>query len=488
MSSSISFKGSPTVELLKRSQPVQRGLGHFILAKEGANGRSHMTCLQDTLVALLPRALISRSQAEGVEVGFLEVLESLLIYYSVPMVGGPVFKKIMGRIGCKNFDVKDLTRPLEELNHLPAGQMKHLLPAKAALIISALTLTGIGGEYLINYSKNLMTAHYFKKDKFSDIVNLSGGQMQSPPGESEVVKKAWKRTYETLGACAGLLGVALAMARFGHKLPEWVLKGPVRDGVKTFDFNFKNGAFGLTKNQMASYMALSIPAYLDSARDQLEKWESASRLALVLPYLLSGQDWLEKMIREKFPAITGNAGNGRLYVKNLDDLAKEKIQEVAARMNVHMPDNMAYWSKGQYKEVLDKAAQEFQLPLNSKVVHVLIPLAIGVFGTGLGVGLLNQYWTKRRFQQQVQSNQAPAVENPVQEQPSKPMPVRMPNLGSNMGPDLGLRTGVPWPNTMANADSKLQQPLTQNPFFRPTFQPMGYPLNLPSKEQQVYVG
>src|SRR5262249_42155317 len=157
--------------------PVKRALGYFIEGKEGANGRSHMTCVQDTLVALLPRALISRSQAEGFEVGFLEVLESLLIYYSVPMLGGPLFKKIIGRMRCTDFQVKAVTRPLEELEHLPAGQMKHLLPAKGALIISALTLTGIGGEYLINYSKNLMTAHYFKKDKFSDTVNLSGGQM-----------------------------------------------------------------------------------------------------------------------------------------------------------------------------------------------------------------------------------------------------------------------------------------------------------------------
>jgi len=481
VSSPISFKGSPAVELLKRAQPVQRGLGHFILAKEGANGRSHMTCLQDTLVALLPRAMISRTQAEGVEVGFLEVLESLLIYYSVPMLGGPVFKHIMGRIGCKNFDVKDLTRPLAELGHLPEGQMKHLLPAKGALILSALTLTGIGGEYLINYTKNLMTAHYFNMDQFSQIANLSGGQMQSSPQESQVVKKSWKRVYQTLGACAGLLGSALALARFGHKLPDWVLKGPIRDGVKTFDFNFKNGAFGLTKNQMAAYMALSVPAYLDSARDSLEKWESASRLVLVLPYLLAGQDWLEKLIREKFPAITGNAGNGRLYVKNLDVLAKEKIQEVAGRMNVHLPENMAYWSSAQYKEVLDKAAKEFQAPLGSKIAHVLIPLAIGVFGTGFGVGLVNQYWTKRRFEQQLRQNKQQLAENRSQAagEPFKPVGSPFQNA---------MATGLPAADLM-----KGQSPVVNpSPFFRPVFHSMGYPPHLPASnpavnQQKVYV-
>lgn len=445
----------------------------MILAKEGANGVSHMTCLQDTLVALVPRAMISRSKAEGVEVGFLEVLESLLIYYSVPLLGGKVFKRVMGQIGAKNFDVKDLTRPLDQLAHVPKDQMKHLLPAKAALIISALTLTGVGGEYIINYAKNLVTAHYFKKDKFSDIVNLSQGEMPSNQ-ESDIVKRSKNRIYGTLAACGGLLTFALLLARFGHKLPKWIMNGPLKDGVKTFDFNFKNGAFGLTKQQMGSYMFLSIPAYLDSARDKLETMETASRLAIVLPYLLMGQDWLEKLIREKFPSITADAGNGALRVKNLDELAKEAIEKAAA---THQIDNFNISKLASLpKEALEEAAREFQKPLQSKLTHVLLPLGIGVFGTGVGVGLLNQFWTKRRFQSQVQTNkQAPAPQ-------SQPQPVN------------GTQPAAPAPTpNPASVPSSVQQAamIGQSPFHQPLFQnrtfPPGFAPAAAAGQQQVYV-
>lgn len=461
--SPITFTGSPAVELLKRSQPIKKGVGHLLLAKEGANGVSHMTCLQDTLVALVPRAMISRSKAEGVEVGFLEVLESLLIYYSVPLLGGKVFKKVMGRIGAKDFNVKDLTRPLNQLGHVPPEQMKHLLPAKAALIISALTLTGVGGEYIINYAKNLVTAHYFKKDKFSDIVNLSQGEMPSDQ-ESDIVKRSKNRIYGTLAACGGLLTFALMLVRFGHKLPKWIMNGPLKDGVKTFDFNFKDGAFGLTKQQMGAYMCLSIPAYLDSARDKLETLEAASRLAIVLPYLLMGQGWLEKLIREKFPAITADAGNGVLRVKSMDELAKEAIEKAAAS---HQLDNFNISKFATLpKNVLDDAAKEFQKPLQSKITHVALPLGIGVFGTGIGVGLLNQFWTKRRFQNQLQKTQQPA---PVQNQPpltAPPAPI------------------APAPTAPAAVigQSPFNQPLFQNRNFPPGFIPPAS-----AGQQQVFV-
>lgn len=474
----ISLIGSPTAELLKRSQPLKQAVGNLILAKEGSNGVSHMTCLQDTLVALVPRAMISRSKAEGVEVGFLEVLESLLIYYSVPLLGGKFFRKVMGKIGAKNFDVKDLTRSLDQLGHVNPEQMKHLLPAKAALIITALTLTGVGGEYIINYAKNLVTAHYFKKDKFSDIVNLSKGEMPSNE-ESDIVKKSKQRIYGTLMVCGGLLAGALSLARFGHKLPKWIMEGPLRDGVKTFDFNFKNGAFGLTKQQMGAYMCLSIPAYLDSARDKMETYEVASRLAIVLPYLLMGQDWLEKLIREKFPAITADAGNGALRVKSLDELAVDSITKAAER---HQIDNFNISKFSMLpKNVLEEAAHDFQKPLQSKIAHVAIPLGIGVFGTGAGVGLLIQYWSKQRFKRQLEQNQS-SLQPPIPSQ-NQSVPVQTP-VAQTMPMQMPMQpTAVPQPSFPSAV-------VGQSPFHRPLFQNRAFPEGFAPQakgSQQVYV-
>jgi hypothetical protein len=395
--SQVTFKGFPAATLIKELPPMQRGIGKLLMMKEGQYGRSHMTCLQDTLVALVPKAMISRSKTELSEVGFLEVLESLLIYYSVPLIGGKAFNKLFGALLPKE-DRGLLTKTIKEI---PKTKLRSVLPAKAGIIITALTLTGIGGEYIINYARNLMTAQVFKKDKFSDVVNLSKGTIKT--GEkSSVVEKSRHRIYQVLGICGGLLTASMLGARYGPKImSDGFVKGPLKSMVRFFDFQFHNGSYGLTKNQMGTYMALSVPAYLDSARDKLETWESATRLGIVLPYLLWGQDWIESLIREKFPLITRDAGseNGANRVLSLEELAQEATERALEKKRLcetafqELPAALK-------ADVLQDAAKEFQAPLRAKALHVGIPLAVGVLGTGIGIGLLNRYFTKYRFEQQ----------------------------------------------------------------------------------------
>lgn len=386
--SQVTFTGSPAAQLISKLPLAQRGVGQLLMMKEGQNGRAKVTFIQDTLVALLPKAMVSRSKTELSEVGFLEILESALIYFTAPLIGGPVFKKVFGSLLPKEIDPALLTKPVKEI---PKEQLRHVLPAKAGVIVTALVLTGIGGEYIINYARNLMTARVFKKDKFSDVVNLSQGEMKAGE-QSSVVDKSWKRIYQVLGACAGILGLSLVGAKYAPRMmSKDFVKGPLKSIVKFFDFQFVNGGYGLTKNQMGAYMALSVPAYIDSARDKLEKWESATRLGLVLPYLLWGQDWIEGLIREKFSAITRCGVDGTNRVLSLEELAKEAIQKVTKQCCGNVPNQ---------EVLLQKAAEEFRKPLKAKAFHVGIPLGVGILGTGFGIGLLNRYWTQYRFEKQ----------------------------------------------------------------------------------------
>jgi hypothetical protein len=393
--SQVTFTGSPAAKLISKLPLTQRGVGQLLMMKEGQNGRAKVTFVQDTLVALLPKAMVSRSKTELSEVGFLEILESALIYFTAPMLGGPVFKKVFGSMLPKGIDPALLTKPIKEV---PKDKLRHVLPAKAGVIVTALVLTGIGGEYIINYARNLMTARVFKKDKFSDVVNLSNGELKAGE-QSSVVDKSWKRIYQVIGACAGIFGLSLAGVKYAPKImSEGFIRGPLKSLVKFFDFQFVKGAYGLTKNQMGAYMALSVPAYIDSARDGLEKWESATRLGIVLPYLLWGQDWIEGLIREKFSSITRCGKDGVNRVLSLEELAKESIEK-AIKKGCYSVTDTTNLSKLDPK-LLQAAAQEFRRPLRDKAMHVGIPLGVGILGTGIGIGLLNRYWTKYRFEKQ----------------------------------------------------------------------------------------
>jgi hypothetical protein len=499
---------------------MQRGIGNLLLMKEGNYGRSHITCLQDTLVALVPKAMVSRSKAELSEVGFLEILESALIYYSVPLLGGPGFKKLFGSFLPKKNRAL-LTEPLHELEKqvtsgkLLKDEFHHVLAAKGAIIATGLTLTGIGGEYIINYLRNLLTFRVFNMDKFSDVVNLSHGENKTGQ-KSSVVEKSWHRIQQVLGVCTGILGASLIGARFGPKLfSEKFINGPIKSFINTFDFQFANGAYGLTKNQMGAYMALSVPAYLDSARDNLEKWESATRLGVVLPYLLWGQDWLESFFRENYSSIVETMDNGVNRVKSLEELAHAAIRDTLKEKGIYnsnSPGLKPLNTNELSPDILQAAAEKLKEPLQAKTKHVGIPLAVGVLGTGIGIGLMNRYFTQRRFEKQAMEQQskrshtfiAPPLGNtlPLPQQawksssvtaqrfPQTPSKSTLPRtfLASSTAQPMFQQLvparptpqpSKPWPQSPNGYPSPSSNPplpqsmLTTTPFAYPTFKMMG---------------
>jgi len=341
-----------------------------------------VTFFQNNMVALLPKWVVSRSPLETTEFSFLELAESSLLYFALPFVGNQVFKPLFTKLAQKELG-KAATKETAEMG------------VKAATILSTFGVTLVGGEFMTHYVKNLMTAKIFKKDRFSDIVNLSQGQIQDD-GPSQVVQKCQKRIKQCLAACGGILGASVILAKGSASQKENIFsklfsKPASKSAAFLTDklsFSEKNGKLFLSKHQMRLYMGLAVFAYLDSARDKLERVETATRLALILPYLAFGQGYFENKMLQAFPAFF------KPLLKN-PNLKKPTAKDILSLRE------LADKTMAGAKHIPTQAATDFADPLKRKAVLVGAPLAFGIFGTGIGVGLLNRFWTKYRYNQQL---------------------------------------------------------------------------------------
>ncbi|WP_373530980.1 hypothetical protein [Vampirovibrio sp.] len=431
---------SARVPLILQKMPFwDRTVGNLLHVSEGQNGLSWMSFLRDTSVAWLPKIVVSRSLIEISESTFLEFLESGVIYFSVPVAAKGMHRFFLRQAEQTlngNLSKAHLAMPVHQLRELAAKpgetllkkELPRILAVKAATIVGPMVAVGLGCEYLINYGKNLMTAKVFKKDKFSDVVNLSKGTMKSGE-ESEVVTRSVHRTLATLGLMGGTLLGSLAMARYGHKLPQTPLKGlkeallksnwkklgekvpenPLAAVVKHFDYDSTKGGFSISSNQLRWYMLGSIPAYADAARDKLERVESVSRLAVIMGYLAFGQQALEKgmlsVIKKYRPDLHGamiaDVGpGGKSQVMRLTDVVdkafhKENLAQSGRSIQANSLDGLFH--KADEAALRVASDEQLKRAITGKNVLFGVPMVVGVLGTGVGVTLLNQFWTKYRF-------------------------------------------------------------------------------------------
>ncbi len=391
---------TPEINALLQGLPWGQRLGaKTIKLTEGTQGLSLLKFSQDTLVALLPKLIVARSAIEMTENTFLELAESFIIYFSMPMLAGSVMKRIFHKVAQnpltgKAMKVEHLTTSLEDLNAAHGKQqlsevaLKRVLATKFAIAFGALGVTVASGEYLINYAKNLMTVRFFKKDNFSDIVNLSKGQIdKSKP--SLVEAKAIRRIKECLIATVGLMSGAVAIGITAHRLPLKTLQKI----VSHTDFKYEAGKYGLKRPHMLAFMALAFPAYIDASRDSLERVEAASRLGVVMGYLAFGQEALQKLLVN---------GVKKTYQKETSALKvlteKNEIKTVAELSGEAL--KRARMELGDYASETSIQAHAQSLltkPIAQKNFLFAVPMLTGILGAGIAVGLVNNFWTAYRF-------------------------------------------------------------------------------------------
>lgn len=172
----------------------------IISVQEGGAGLSHVKFFQDTMTGLAPKAAFARSKADLAENSFLELSESLLVYYCPTLLGEKVFRKLYSK-GLNPSLKNKLSTPASELLKNKSLDNKQLMPVKAAIALSCFVIPLI--EFSLNYIKNLMTLKMFKQGNFDNIANLDKTKKSDKVINEKVEKSAKKNILRAGSVFAG---------------------------------------------------------------------------------------------------------------------------------------------------------------------------------------------------------------------------------------------------------------------------------------------
>ena len=448
-------------------RPEQKFMAQILRLNESPMGLSHTIATQHLLMSWVPKAVFSRSAAELTELSILEIVEPLLVYYSIPLTAQKVFFPILKRLspikGDKSQLMADLAKPVrklaQEFKTTNPGRFRALVATKSAAVLMAMVAGGAAWEYALTFAKNIFTAHAFKQDNFSSIANLSE-QVLAEPGESKTVQKAKQRITAALGVGAGIAGVGMLIGSRGHQAKR--LTPALENFLKVFDFNYRphgkkpnQWITGLSQNLNRFFIANALVAYVDAARDKLERVEVASRLLVVLSYLAFGNElvtrWGVHLFNKKYPD---------LFKPMRDDLGNLVTRKGKVQLEVKKLEEL---------RKLGKATFIKKLPAKNLIFW--FPQLVGIGIAGFANAGVNVWWTKKRYDKEEAQNQKP---RPTSQQQGAPLALPFTNKTT--------ATQFRLPPTMQSAT---RQPMT-NPFLVPsTLSPFYRMLTINSPQWQT---
>ncbi len=310
--------------------------------QEGGAGLSNIRFIQDSATGLIPKAVFARSKADLGENTFLELSESVLVYYFPAILGEGIFRKIYSK-KLPNELKKQVAAPAADLlksNNTAAA--KKLLPVKAALALSAFAIPLV--EYTLNYFKNLMTLKVFKQADFENIANLNKNKAENKEQAQKVEKSAKKHIKLAGGIYAGCLALSALLFKHGEnsKFLRGLSEAILAPGSKFFknnkkkadffnkylslDFADNNGKLALSRGQLTSCVLVGGAGYFGASKDRGKQnfLETLFRYPLVGFYIICGNELLEKGFR-KLLYKNGKCReliNEKLEVPQLKDLRK----------------------------------------------------------------------------------------------------------------------------------------------------------------------
>ena len=157
-----------------------------------------------------PKAVFSRSKADFFDMGFLELSESMLVYYCPSLIGEKIFRKAYSK-GLDTNLSKQISKPLETLKNstLRQEELNKIKPVKAAIALSSMFIPLT--EYTLNFFKNLFTLKLFKQADFDNIANLNKSKEKNEDKQKQdkVKNSAIKNIIGAGAAFAGLVGFSL---------------------------------------------------------------------------------------------------------------------------------------------------------------------------------------------------------------------------------------------------------------------------------------
>jgi hypothetical protein len=261
-----------------------------------------------TLGVWAPKVPITRSKTQFFEDGFLELVEGGAFYFTLPVIG-PLLGKGLSRLVFKQkklhedaevlalkeslklakvkdvigIPMQDLSKEIDKLG-LSRQVAEKLIATKAAALIGTVAIAA-GFEYMIQHTKNVITAKGFKTKNFAAVAGLEESKARTQSGLIDPVAKAKKRAKQVGVFLTGALSLAVLTPMIMRN--RLGLLNKAESFMKVVDCT-KN--FDISKPILAFLIGTGVVSYLDAARDPLEKKETGTRLCVVVPYLMFGKE------------------------------------------------------------------------------------------------------------------------------------------------------------------------------------------------------
>lgn len=369
--------------------------------QEGGAGLSNIRFIQDSATGLVPKAVFARSKADLGENTFLELSESVLVYYFPTILGEGIFRKLYSKKLPADLKKQIATPAVDLLKANNPSVNKKLLPVKAALALSAFAIPLV--EYTLNYFKNLMTLKVFKQSDFENIANLNKKKSENTEQAKKVENSAKKHIKLAAGIYSACLALSALLIKKGEnsKSLQNISEIILAPGTKFFkdnkkkadffnkyfslDFADNNGKLALSRGQLTSCVLVGGAGYFGAAKDRGKQnfLETLFRYPLVGFYIICGNELLEKGFR-KFLYNNGKCKeliNDKLEVPNLKDL-----RSIAEK---HGGDVDAMYKK----------------LLKQKVLIAGLPLLFGIGVMGFFIAGTSNLFTKFRYNRDVKNKE-----------------------------------------------------------------------------------
>ena len=415
------FKAAPSA-LFSTLDKSLKPLDSFIKMQENLSGTRFV---QDTATNWVPKAVFARSKADLAEMSFLEFGESALFYFAPGLIGEHISRKIFSKFAPKNLQ-KQINKHIPDSvdtilsNKALAknGADKHLLPIKAAIVLSCAAIPA--AEYALSFAKNLFTLKVFKEDTAQ---------------QQRVEKSAKSHIKKAAIVSAASLGTGVLFAALGHKskairsISKVILqpgaqisKGLEKAGIKSkkldsflrkyinFDFDSSNGKLALSHGQLAATVMAGVVGYNQAAKDRgrLDQLEVMTRLPLVAFYTIFGSSLFEhgfKNILHKknvFPDLIKKTQDNTLITPTREELP-ELAKQLAKKNKTNVEDEFAKLIKG-------------------KATITAVPFLFSLVFMGFTLAGISRLWTQYRYNKQQKENSTPQdtinitkLRNPLEE-------------------------------------------------------------------------
>jgi hypothetical protein len=462
----------------------------------------------DTLGVWAPKVPLTRSKTQFFEDAFLELVEDGAYYFTLPIVG-PILAKGLAWSFNKNAQWRDhetaqkLTKTLElytlkpdkaytdaaiktiqknntfklagvplqtlekGLEHLGAeGEtlLRPILAAKVGALLGTFAIAA-GLEYMIQHTKNVITAKGFKTKNFAAVAGLESGKAHTQAGQVDPVEKAKKRSKQVGAVVLGSLALAVV-------IPQAILKNGKAFALATKFLrwvDFSKG-FDISKPVLAGLITTGVVSYIDAARDSLERKETATRLAVVVPYLMFGKElagFAIAKLTETFNVTVKDKEQKPLktfasFTTGENPLKQMKNAATLLDFNVVKTNEKLIQDleEANTKKALDAYGPKMAAQIRGAVIAEhgrlnVYSYLLSALVCGLGINWITYRQTQNRYKHQQQK-----LQNAAQSMPAQP-------LGQSNAPFTAHPPAWPGPQAVGPSPWKQTQPRPVQAFAQP---------------------